>query len=71
MRFEPRVTTTTPATPMTRACWLAASLLLATPALADEPVYRDTSRSFEERAAELVSHIGQSTESVPRNQSSS
>ncbi len=37
--------------------WAAALLLGAVPALANEPVYRDLDRSFEERAADLVSRM--------------
>ena len=33
---------------------LAAALLAAAPAFADEPVYQDLNKSFEERAADLV-----------------
>ena len=37
---------------------LVAALIVATPALAaDNPIYRDTSRSFEDRAADLVSRM--------------
>ena len=41
----------------TSARVLAASLALASPTFAAEPLYRDTSKSFEERAADLVSHM--------------
>src|SRR5918995_587889 len=36
---------------------LAAALLAAAPAFGDEPVYQDLSKSFEERAADLVSRM--------------
>src|ERR1700687_3702991 len=38
------------------ACWLAAALL-AVPALAAGPIYLDTQRSFEDRAANLVARM--------------
>jgi beta-glucosidase len=41
----------------TSACVFAVTLALASAASADEPLYRDTSRSFEERAADLVSRM--------------
>src|SRR5690349_17340089 len=40
-----------------RALFLVAAVVLAVPVMAEEPVYRDTSRSFEERAADLVSKM--------------
>ena len=41
----------------TSACVFAASLAIASSAFAAEPLYRDTSKSFEERAADLVSRM--------------
>src|SRR5215468_10572385 len=40
-----------------RAGFLVAAVVLAAPVFAEESVYRDTSRSFEERAADLVSRM--------------
>ncbi|HVY79468.1 MAG TPA: glycoside hydrolase family 3 C-terminal domain-containing protein [Steroidobacteraceae bacterium] len=40
-----------------RAVFLVAAAILAAPVIADEPIYRDTSRSFEERAADLVARM--------------
>src|SRR5690349_12822070 len=40
-----------------RALFLVAAVVLAVPAMAEEPVFRDTSRSFEERAADLVGRM--------------
>src|SRR4051812_27137142 len=42
---------------------------LASPAFADEPLYRDTSKSFEERAADLVSRmtLGEKVSQVQNN----
>ena len=43
---------------MTRALWsIASGLVLAAPAFAAEEAYRDVNRSFEERAADLVSRM--------------
>ena len=41
----------------TSACVLAAALAASSAAFAEEPLYRDTSKSFEERAADLVSRM--------------
>src|SRR5262245_42490690 len=49
MRVEPR--------PVLRCALMVAALLLAGAALAQPPVYRDPSRSFEERAADLVARM--------------
>ena len=57
MPFEPRATTATQVTLTKRMGWLAASLLLAAPVLAQEPAYRDPGKSFEDRAADLVSRM--------------
>jgi beta-glucosidase len=56
MRDRPRSTTVDRFYFLARAWWWGA-LLAAGPALADEPLYRDTHRSFEERAADLVSRM--------------
>jgi hypothetical protein len=40
-----------------RAVFLVAAVVLAAPVFAAEPVYRDTSRSFEDRAADLVARM--------------
>jgi beta-glucosidase len=65
MRFEPRATSGRCLNPIARIrrlrlalLLLAALPMLAAPAFAaDDPVYRDTSRSFEERAADLVARM--------------
>jgi beta-glucosidase len=44
-------------TSLRRFTCLPVALVLASAAFAQEPVYRDTSRSFEERAADLVSRM--------------
>jgi beta-glucosidase len=46
-----------PYTGWLRAGLFAGTLAFASPGNADEPIYRDTSRSFEERAADLVSRM--------------
>jgi beta-glucosidase len=55
--------------------WGASLLLLVTPAIAEEPAYLDLARSFEERAADLVSRMtleekvsqmGNSAAAIPR-----
>ena len=62
MQFERRATRTrgffviSARTCLARICLLAA-LPLAAPVLADEPLYRDTTRSIDERAADLVSRM--------------
>src|SRR5262245_61762078 len=43
--------------PALRCALTVAALLLAAPAVAQTPPYRDTSRSFEERAADLVARM--------------
>ena len=42
---------------MIRAFFIASLCLVATAALAADPVYQDLNRSFEERAADLVSRM--------------
>jgi len=55
---ERSVSTTVPKSFGPALASLVAALTIAAPALAaDDPVYRDTSRSFEERAADLVSRM--------------
>jgi beta-glucosidase len=52
MRYMRRVSRSS----ITVACWLAAALL-PVPALAADPIYLDSQRSFEDRAADLVSRM--------------
>jgi beta-glucosidase len=57
MHVEPRAATAMPLASKARARWLAGALLFAAAATAQVPVYKDTSRGFEERAADLVSRM--------------
>ncbi|MEJ1962594.1 MAG: glycoside hydrolase family 3 C-terminal domain-containing protein [Gammaproteobacteria bacterium] len=57
MPSEPRATPANRLPSTNRSLWLAAALFLAGPVAAQEPVYRDVSKSFEARAADLVSHM--------------
>jgi beta-glucosidase len=57
MHVEPRATTPMPLALKAGACWLAGALLFAATATAQVPVYKDTSRSFEERTSDLVSRM--------------
>ena len=57
MHVEARAACLAPRLVASRALALAGTLLLATLAVADDPVYLDTHRSFEDRAADLVARM--------------